>query len=250
MIKAAMILAAGLGTRMRPLTNTCPKPLIAVDGKSLLDHALDRLMPTSIHNVVINAHYKAEMVETHLEAAQKTYMPHLELKTLKEDVLLETGGGIKNALNQGALPDGVSLIINADLLLVEKQQAPSIDKLQSLFDPEKMDVLLLIKETTKAHGFHDIGDYYKDPQGRLTRRLNTDEKAPFVFIGTFLVNSRCYQNHEVKPFSNLEIFDKAQKEGRLYGCLFDGDVYHVGTVEDLEKTEKFLKEKNRSYELI
>lgn len=243
MTPSAMILAAGLGKRMRPLTDTCPKPLIPVAGKPLLQHVLDRLTHSEISSVTVNSCYLADQVKTFLSDMAPHYEDDFNLSVIEETHPLETGGGVKNALALGKLTGDYSLIINSDLLLQERPDTNSLKKMSDFFDAEKMDVLLLLKPTEEGFGFHDIGDYYQDDTGRLLRRTSKNDKAPFLFIGTFLVNNSCYQDHGIDTFSNLEIFDAAQEKGRLFGCLFDGDVYHVGTVADLEKTEQILAQK-------
>ncbi|WP_448203572.1 nucleotidyltransferase family protein [Azospirillum sp. sgz302134] len=227
-----MVMAAGLGLRMRPLTLERPKPLIPVLGKPMLDHALDRLEEAGVRSAVVNSHYKGDMIAAHLKARSK---PAIALSP--EDVLLETGGGVKKALPLlGADP---IFVVNADILWLDGP-SPALARLARHWNPEEMDALLLLMATTKAVGYDGRGDYHMDPLGRLTRRAEM-EIAPFVYAGVQIVKPELFAADTPDgAFSTNLIWNRAQEAGRLFGLNHDGLWFHIGTPDALTEAEEML----------
>jgi len=217
----AMIFAAGLGTRMMPLTANRPKPMIEVRGQPLLGHAIDKVERAGIPNVVINTHYKAEAVQGYV-ASRTT--PQIQIS--HEDVLLETGGGVKKALP--LLGKEPFLAVNSDIL-VDDIEVPAITRLQQAWDPAKMDVLLLLTPKDKAWGNDSSkGDYNLAPDGRIQRLSN--DLAPYLYAGLQITKPELYRDANLPDkFSNLVIFDQAEKAGRLFGVVHDGRWFHFST---------------------
>lgn len=228
----AMVLAAGLGLRMRPLTLERPKPLIPILGKPMLDHALDRLRDARVGTAVVNSYYKGEMIAAHL--ADHTE-PSIVLSP--EEMPLETGGGVKKALpHLGAAP---VFVVNADILWLDGP-SPTLRRLARHWDPETMDALLLLMATTKSVGYDGRGDYHMDPLGRLTRRSEM-EIAPFVYAGVQIIKPELFAADTPDgAFSTNLIWDRAQEAGRLYGLAHDGLWFHLGTPEALAESEELL----------
>ncbi|MBB3262773.1 MurNAc alpha-1-phosphate uridylyltransferase [Azospirillum sp. OGB3] len=228
----AMVMAAGLGLRMRPLTLERPKPLIPVMGKPMLDHALDRLEEAGVASAVVNSHYKGDMIAAHL--AGRT-VPAITLSP--EDTLLETGGGVKKALPLLGI-DPV-YVVNADILWLDGP-SPTLARLARHWNPDEMDALLLLMATTKAVGYEGRGDYHMDPLGRLTRR-GEQEIAPFVYAGVQIVKPELFgQDTPDGAFSTNRVWDRAQEAGRLFGLAHDGLWFHIGTPDALAETEEML----------
>ncbi len=228
----AMVLAAGLGLRMRPLTLERPKPLIPILGKPLLDHALDRLADAGVERAVVNNHYLGGMIVDHLADRRAPAIVHSP-----EDRPLETGGGIKQALP--LLGTAPILTVNADILWLDGP-TPALRRLARFWDPETMDALLLMMATTKSAGYDGPGDYHMDPLGRLTRRAER-ALAPFVFAGVQIVKPELFaQDTPDGAFSTNRIWDRAQQAGRLYGIAHDGLWYHIGTPDGLTECEELL----------
>ncbi|MCW2244827.1 MurNAc alpha-1-phosphate uridylyltransferase [Azospirillum fermentarium] len=230
--RRAMVLAAGLGLRMRPLTLNTPKPLIPVMGRTLLDRALDHLERAAVDTAVVNTHYKAEMIAAHL--AGRTTPPAIVLSP--EETALETGGGVKNALpHLGADP---FLVVNADILWLDGPQ-PAIQRLAAHWNPETMDALLLLMSTTRAVGYEGVGDFQMDPEGTLSRREES-RVAPFVYAGVQIVKPELFAESPDGAFSMNVLWDRAIAAGRLRGIAHDGLWYHVGTPSALQETEELL----------
>ncbi|WP_207477772.1 nucleotidyltransferase family protein [Arenibaculum pallidiluteum] len=227
----AMVLAAGLGTRMRPLTLERPKPLIEVCGRTLLDHALDRIQEAGIGNAVVNTHYMGEMIASHL-AGRTT--PRIDLSP--EPELLETGGGVARALPK--LGGGPFLVANADNLWFDGPR-PAVERMVRAFDPEAMDTLLLLVPTVASYGYDGPGDYTMDQVGRLTRRA-PGRVAPFVFSGVMIAAPAAYADVPAGAFSNNLLFDRAQERGRLFGIRHDGLWFHVGTPDAIAEVERVM----------
>lgn len=227
----AMVLAAGLGLRMRPLTLERPKPLIPILGKPMLDHALDRLEESGVASAVVNSHYKGEMIADHLKGRAR---PAITLSP--EDELLETGGGVKKALPH--LGEAPFYAVNADIFWLDGP-TPALQRLAAHWDPDAMDALLLLMATTRAVGYEGRGDYHMDPMGRLTRRAER-EIAPFVFAGVQIVKPELFRDTPDGPFSTNLVWNRAQEAGRLFGLAHDGLWYHVGTPDALKEAEDLL----------
>ncbi|HZF76914.1 MAG TPA: nucleotidyltransferase family protein [Acetobacteraceae bacterium] len=229
----AMVLAAGLGTRMRPLTDTRPKPLVELEGRSLLHHALDRIRDAGIGQAVVNAHWFPDQIE----AAAAAYPPPPRVVALREEVLLETGGGVTNALPR--LGDQPFAVVNGDAFWLDGP-TPALRRLAAAFDPAEMDALLLMVRTSQVEGETGRGDFLLDPMGRA-RRVRERELAPYVFGGVQILSPALFRGVAVERFSLNRIYDAAIAAGRLYGLVHDGAWFHLSTPADVEQTEAVLR---------
>lgn len=235
MIRRAMVLAAGLGQRMRPLTNDTAKPLLPLMGRSLLDHALDRLALTGVEEVVVNAHWCAEKVAAAL-AAREGAPPRLRLQL--EPELLETGGGIRRALPR--LGDSPFAVVNGDAYWIDGP-TPALTLLDRYFDPARMDGLLLLIRTSRIEGEVGRGDFFVDGEGRL-RRPGGHEIAPYLFGGVQIMAPALVAPEPEGRFSLNRCFDRALEQGRLFGLVHDGAWFHLSTPADLGRTERRLRD--------
>jgi MurNAc alpha-1-phosphate uridylyltransferase len=232
--KTAMIMAAGLGKRMRPLTATRPKPLVEVGGKALLDHVLDRLRTAGVQNVVVNVHYLADALEAHLATRAK----ELNVKISDErDLLLETGGGLIKA--EPLIDCDPFLALNSDNLWIDGP-ADTLKLLASQWDGEKMDALLLLVPQARAVGHKGQGDFHMDRVGRIRRRERS-HVAPFVFTGIQIASKRLLRDAPSGPFSTNILWDRAMEEGRAYGAVHQGLWFDVGTPQSIPVTEAVLQ---------
>ncbi|WP_338664244.1 nucleotidyltransferase family protein [Pararoseomonas sp. SCSIO 73927] len=231
-----MVLAAGLGTRMRPLTEAVPKPLLALRGRSLLDHALDRLDENGVHDVVVNAHHLAPQVVAACEARKSP-----RCTVLVEEVLLETGGGVRNALpHLGQEPFAV---VNGDAYWLDGP-TPALARLAAAFDPERMDALLLMVRAAAVDGDVGLGDFLLDPMGHL-RWPEEREVAPYLYAGVQIVHPRLLDGTEryEQPggrFGMKGPWTRAIEAERLYGLVHDGAWFHLSTPPDLQRAEEAL----------
>ena len=230
----AMVLAAGLGLRMRPLTRNVPKPMLDVGGRSMLDHALDRLEDAGVAHVVVNTHWLPEQIEDHLKNRS---VPATSIS--REDELLETGGGIVRALPM--LGDEAFYAANADIVWRDGT-IPALHRLARAWDDEKMDALLIVTATVRATGYDGDGDFMMDPLGKLSRRPER-QIAPYVFTGVQILHPRLLEGAPSGPFSMNLLYDRALEAGRLYGMAHDGDWYHVGTPEAIDVADAEILEK-------
>ena len=228
----AMILAAGLGKRMRPLTASQPKPLVRVAGKALIDHALDRLDEAGVARAVVNVHYLADALEAHVKARAA---PKVTVSD-ERAVLLETGAGMVKALSH--LPDPF-FALNADNIWLDGPKNAFHD-LSRRWDPQVMDALLLVVPHARAANFHGPGDFHMNPLGRISRRSD-GRIAPFIFTGIQLVSHRLLRDPPDGPFSTKILWDRAINEGRLYGLSFTGRWFEVGTPQAIRPTEEALQ---------
>ena len=216
-----MVLAAGLGTRMRPLTDTLPKPLVKVAGKALIDHVLDRLADAGVETAVVNVHHMADQIEKHLKGRTR---PKIVISDERGE-LLDTGGGVVKALTLlGAEP---FFHVNSDTLWIEGV-TPNLPRLAREFDPARMDVLLLLASTTASIGYEGRGDFAMAPDGRLARRAER-EVVPFVYAGAAMLSPALFADAPKGTFSLNTMFDRAIEAGRLYGLRLEGTWMHVGT---------------------
>ena len=229
----AMVLAAGLGKRMRPLTTTRPKPLIEVAGRTLLDRALDHLRVAGVSRAVVNAHYFADQIVSHL-AGQP---PGLDIQLSDErGLLLETGGGVTKALP--LIDSDPFYVVNSDNLWIDG----SVDTLRLLaqrWDAGAMDVLLLLVPLARATGYDGRGDFHMDPTG-LVRTRGEHRIAPYVFSGVQLLAKHMFENEPVEPFTMWRVWDRALAAGRVYGIVHQGLWFHVGTPQAVTETEALL----------
>lgn len=233
MIDTAMLMAAGLGKRMRPLTATRPKPLVKVAGKPLMDHALDRLEAGGIRKVVVNVHYLADTVEAHVAARRCG----LEFAISDERAkLLETGGGLMKA--KPLLGDQPFFCANSDNLWIDGPQE-TLGMMRRLWDPERMDALLLLVPLARAHCHRGPGDFHMDAAGRIARR-RTARVAPFVFTGVQILSPKIITDPPGDVFSTNIFWNRAIEAGRLYGVSHQGLWFDVGTPQAIPVVESVL----------
>jgi N-acetyl-alpha-D-muramate 1-phosphate uridylyltransferase len=225
-----MVLAAGLGTRLRPVTQALPKPLIEINGRSLLDHAVDRLACVAVERIVVNTHYKAQMVARHLAGRDQ---PRIIIS--HEERLLETGGGVARAL---PLLDEIFFVVNGDIFWLDGTQSALL-RLAGAFDAGRMDAILLLQRTVAAIGYDGDGDYFLTATG-APRRRREREIAPFLFAGIQLLHRRLFDGAPEEPFSLTRLYDHAEAAGRLHGIVHDGEWYHIGTPSGLAATRERL----------
>jgi MurNAc alpha-1-phosphate uridylyltransferase len=232
MPKSAFVLAAGLGTRMRPHNGTVPKPLVTVGGKSLIDYSLDRLADAGVERAVVNVHYLADALEQHLQARQR---PRIVISD-ERDGLMGTGGGIAKALPQlGAEP---FFLVNSDTLWLDGVK-PNFVRLAEAFDAATMDVLLLLAAATGSIGYEGRGDFAMRPDGRLERRAER-EVVPFVYAGAAILSPTLFAGAPSGAFALTRLFDRAGEQGRLFGIRLEGIWMHVGTPEAVAAAEAAL----------
>ena len=232
MPKTAMVLAAGLGTRMRPLTDRKPKPLVEVAGKPLIDHVLDRLEDAGVENAVVNIHYLAEMMAFHLAARKKPYIMFSD----ERGMLLGTGGAVVKALP--LIGDAPFFHLNSDTVWIE-QGKPNLNRLAEAFNPRAMDALLLLAPTTSI-GYDGFGDFFMGEDGRLRRRHDR-EVAPFVYAGAAIFTPPLFAGAPEGEFSLNVLFDRAIEEGRLHGLKLFGLWMHVGTPDAIGPAEAAIR---------
>lgn len=227
----AMMLAAGLGTRMRPLTLTRPKPLIEVAGRSLLDRGVDALQRAGVSQVVVNKHYLADQIDG-WAAARAT--PHIIVQD-EEALILDTGGGVAKALPH--LGPDPFFVLNSDSFWVDGP-APALQRMRDAWNDATMDCLLLLARKNHSTGFDGPGDFDMDDTGRLARR--SGETAEHVYAGAYLVHPRLFRDAPEGAFSMNELWNRALAEGRLHGLVHDGWWLHVGTPDAIALAEDKL----------
>ena len=232
--KTAMVMAAGLGKRMRPLTASRPKPLIEVAGRSLLDHVLDRLRAAGVENVVVNVHYLPDALEAHLAARAEGL--NVTISDEREQ-LLETGGGLVKAAPM--IADDPFLAVNSDNLWIDGP-ADTLKLLASHWDGERMDALLLLVPQARAQNHRGMGDFHMDRTGRLRRRARS-RVAPFVYTGVQIVSKTLLEGAPDGPFSTNLLWDRAIEAGRCFGAVHQGLWFEVGTPAAIRQTEAFLR---------
>jgi len=230
----AMVLAAGLGKRMRPITATTPKPLVEVAGRSLIDHGLTRLRAAGVEVAVVNVHYLADLVEVHV---QKCRSPQIVVSD-ERAALLDTGGGIVHALpHLGTKP---FYVYNSDSFWIEGVRS-NLDLLAERWDEAEMDALLLLAPTVGSVGYSGPGDFDMDKDGRLERRPER-RVVPFAYAGAAILHPRLFEGAPAGAFSLNILFDKAIEAGRLYGHRMEGMWLHVGTPEAIAEAEAAVSE--------
>lgn len=227
----AMVLAAGYGMRMRPLTLETPKPLLKVGGRAMLDHALDRLVAVGVDCVIVNCFYLADQIEAHLSRRDD-----VKIIISREAELLDTGGGIKNVLGQ--FDDKPFIAMNSDLPWFDGE-TPSLEAMKQLWNPWQMDALILVMQTQKARGFK-CGDFALGQDGRLKRR-NIDLPKTHVVLGAQIVKPELFAAEKDKIFSNNVIWDKAESRGALFGVEHLGTCYHASTPEDFAEANRLIE---------
>jgi len=230
--KRAMVLAGGLGLRMRPLTLDKPKPLVLLAGKPLLDHVLDRLAAAGIETAVVNVHYLPEQIERHVKGRKSPKV----LISDERDALLDTGGGVLKALEK--LGPDPFFICNADSFSIPASTT-SLARMAAAFNAKSMDCLMLLATAATAVGYDGQGDFFLTPDGLLRRRRER-EVAPFAFTGTSIAHPRLFRDAPKGPFSLNRLWDRAMDDGRLHGLRQDGLWMHVGSPAALQEAEQML----------
>ncbi len=230
--RTAMVLAAGLGTRMRPLTNLKPKPLVEVGGKALIDHVLDKLADAGVELAVVNVHHMADAIERHLAGRER---PEVVISD-ERGLLLDTGGGVVNAL--AALGQDPFFHVNSDTIWIDGVHA-NLARLAAAFDPARMDALLLLAPTATSIGYAGRGDFVMAADGTLCRRAERDV-VPFVYAGAALLSPALFADAPDGPFPLTLLFDRAIEAGRLFGLRLEGVWMHVGTPEAIAAAEKAI----------
>ena len=227
--KTAMVLAAGLGKRMRPITSTIPKPLVEVRGRALIDYGLDALARNGVERVVVNVHYMADLMRAHLKKRRD-----MEIVVSDEtETLLESGGGIVKALPQlGSEP---FYVINSDTFWIDGYR-DNLDLMASLWDPARMDVSLLIADMQQSTGYEGRGDFVMDAEGRLSRVAERD-MSPFIYAGAAIIKPQAFDGMAVETFSLNRIFDATIETERLYGVRLGGLWITVGTPAAIKQAE-------------
>jgi N-acetyl-alpha-D-muramate 1-phosphate uridylyltransferase len=228
----AIVLAAGLGKRMLPITATMPKPLVKVAGQSLIDFALDKLHEAGMETVVVNVHHFADMLEAHLRTRE---FPRIVISD-ERDELLETGGGVKKALP--LLGEDPFVTFNSDSMWIEGAN-PNLKRLVAAWDAERMDILMLVAPLSTSVGYEGRGDFHRDPDGRLRRR-GSDDKSDFVYAGVAIVKPELVPGTPDGAFSANAFYDRAIANDGLYGLPLDGQWLHVGEPHTIAEAEKCL----------
>ena len=230
-----MVLAAGLGTRMRAVSETIPKPLVPLDGKPLLAYALESLGEAGVTEVVVNTHHLAEQIEHFLAGhAARPGAPRIRIS--REEERLETGGGVRQALRW--LGDDAFYVLNSDAVIAERG-TPALSRLAEAWEGEAMDALLLLCPRDSALGCGGAGDFFQGGDGRLSRR-GTAATAPYIFTGVQLLHPRLFANAPDDAYSLNRHYDEAMGAGRLFGVVHRGHMLHVGSPEGLEQAERYL----------
>jgi len=227
-----MVLAAGLGTRMRPHNGLIPKPLITVAGKALIDYVLDRLAATGVEQVVVNVHHMADQIERHLASRPS---PAVVISDERAQ-LLDTGGGVVKALPK--LGPGPFFHVNSDTIWIDGVR-PNLSRLAAAFYRTRMDGLLLMASTTSSIGYSGRGDFSMAPDGRLARR-GEREVVPFVYAGAAILAPELFAGAPPGPSSLSQLFNRAIEAGRLFGLRLDGTWMHVGTPEAVKAAEEAI----------
>ena len=231
--KTAMILAAGLGKRMRPLTDTMPKPMVPVNGTPLIGHIINRLVDAGINRAVVNLHYMGDQIQDYLSNEKR-----LEIIFSNESDLLETGGGVKHALP--LLGPDPFYVINSDAFWLDGYENALI-RLSREWRDGVMDALLMLQSTVYAYGYIGLGDFNADADGKLERRQES-AVTPWLFAGIQILHPRALKNTPNGSFSLNVVYDQVHESERLYGMIHDGEWFHIGTPESITETEEFLNQ--------
>ena len=235
--RRAMVLAAGLGERMRPITNTMPKPLVKVGGQAMLDFVLDRLAEARVERAVVNVHYLADQIERHLASRRK---PQIVISDERAK-LLDTGGGVVKALAElGREP---FFHVNSDTMWIDGA-TPNLTRLAAAFDGKQMDALLLLAPVASSIGYAGPGDFARAADGRLQKR-GERETAPYVYAGAAVLTPALFQGAPDGAFSLTRLFDKAREAGRLHGLPLEGVWMHVGTPDAIALAENAIRARTK-----
>jgi len=229
--ETAFILAAGEGTRMRPLTNSVPKPMVQLDGKSIIDYTIDKLMEVGIKKIIVNSYYLATVLEEHLQHKDNIVIS-------REDDLLDTGGGVKNALT---LIDAESFyLINGDAFWVDTN-SNALEALAEAWDPDKMDILLLLQPIDRMKLTQGVGDYTLDDNKKPIRKI--DQSGELMFTGIRITKANIFKNTPEGKFSYMQLMDDAERINKLSAVIYDGDWHHISTPQDLENVNFHISNK-------
>jgi N-acetyl-alpha-D-muramate 1-phosphate uridylyltransferase len=232
--KKAMVLAAGLGLRMRPLTDQMPKPLVSVAGRPLLDHVLDKLGSAGVSEAIVNVHYLPDQIIDHVAARTA---PRVIISDERDEVL-GTGGGLVKALP--LLGHEPFFHVNADTLWIDGVR-PNLARMADTFDPTRMDILLLMAPTASSIGYSGLGDYAMLPDGALRKRKE-HQVVPFVYAGAAIMSPSIFADAPSGEFSLTRMFDRANEQERLFGLRLDGMWMHVGTPDAVHAAEEAFLE--------
>jgi MurNAc alpha-1-phosphate uridylyltransferase len=225
-VDKAFILAAGMGRRLRPYTDTLPKPMVKVGGLPLIDHAINKLRQAGVSEVAVNLHYMADILEEHLQGSSNS-----ELHLFHEEKLMGTGGGFKAALpmmegNAFYAVSGDSIWTDGDI--------PALERMSAAWDPDKMDILLLLQPVSNMVLTTGLGDYDLDADGKAVRSF--DKSGEYMWTSIRIISASIFEGSpDDAPFSFLELLDAAEEKDRLYGLVHDADWHHISTAEDLDR---------------
>lgn len=234
--KTAMVLAAGRGKRMRPISATTPKPLVEIRGRALIDHVLDRLVAVGVQRAVVNVHYLAEWVECHVRKRKDVEI----LISDEREELLDTGGAVVKALP--LLGDEPFFHMNTDSIWIEGP-GRNLEGLASHYDSRSMDGLLMLANTVGSVGYDGKGDFFMSDDGALLRRPE-QKIAPFAFAGVGILDPKLFAGRKLEAFSANRPWDDAMAEGRLHGYVMDGIWLHVGTPDAIGRAERRIATSN------
>ena len=227
----AMLLAAGLGMRLRPLTQHVPKPLISIAGATMIDRMLDHLVDAGITDVVINTHHLGDQIKQHVATRAK---PNISI--LHETKLLDTGGAVRHALS--LIGGSTFQVLNSDVIMLNGVE-PFLTRMMDTWRSH-MKALLLLYPTVRAFGYNGLGDFNIEPDGKIRRRVER-ELAPYLFTGVQILDRELFEDCPITPFSLNRIYDAAQETGHLFGVVHDGEWMHVGTMDAMARIENHLK---------
>lgn len=230
--KTAMVLAAGIGKRMRPITATIPKPLVEVGGKALIDYGIDALLRNGVERLVVNVHYLPDLVRAHMRKRRDVRVDISD----ESDALLESGGGIAKALP--LLGDEPFYVINSDTFWIEGYR-DNLDLMAAMWDEAEMDILLLIADMKRSTGYDGRGDFVMDVEGRLTR-VDERDMSPFIYAGAAIIHPRAFEGFGTERYSLNRVFDRAIENRRLFGVRLDGLWLTVGTPDAIAAAERVL----------
>ncbi len=233
-IEHAFILAAGHGSRLRPHTNDKPKPMVALNGKPIIDYTIDKIKQFGIHNITINLYYLGDVIKKYFASPQD-----INITYSQENELLDTGGGVKKALHN--MQGKPFFLINGDAFWQDRTSSSSaLEQLAKAWDPEKMDILLLLQPVDTMQLTQGVGDYNIQHNCQITR--TADKSGSHMFTGIRIVHPRVFENTPDDAFSFLECMDQVQEEGTLYGISYDGQWHHISTPEDLSRVNQALSQ--------
>lgn len=236
-IDQGFILCAGFGTRMRPLTDTMPKPMVPINGKPMVDHVLDSFAAHGIDRAIINTHYLGDVLKDHLKNRKD-----ITITLSHEDDILDTGGGIVKALP--LLEEGAFYISSGDSYLQDGQGESALYRMEDAWDADKMDILILLQPVENMILTHGVGDYDLDKNGRATRSL--DQSGAYMFTSLRINAPHIFDDTPSGAFSYLQLLDQAQARGRLYGIVHNGDWHHISTPDDVTRVNDALSLQNNA----